>query len=123
MTTPTIKWLDARTRPFGQCLFWTGAHSAAGYGLASWTQNGKTQNRVAHRLSYELHVAPIPEGYELHHICGHRCCVKPTHLVPLSPSEHNWVHESHKNSAAGVETLRQLGFFGGEGPLAKGRKS
>jgi hypothetical protein len=84
--------------------------SASGYGVASWREGEQTKGRPAHRLAYELLVGPIPEDHELHHLCGFRSCVKPEHLVPLTASEHRWVHESHKDPKALIETLRASGL-------------
>lgn len=72
-------------RPRG-CWQWKGPKYATGYGQMHVAEI-KAPRRV-HRLSYELFVGPIPEGYEIHHLCGQRDCIRPTHLQAVHPTEH-----------------------------------
>lgn len=65
------------------CWLWTGTIDKAGYGRLS--VGGRAW--LAHRLSYELHVGPIPDGLELDHLCAVRGCVNPEHLEPVTPQE------------------------------------
>lgn len=69
------------------CWFWEGSLSSTGYG------NAWDGQRVvgAHRFSYEKEVGSIPDGYDLHHICGMRSCVNPDHLRPLARREHRFL--------------------------------
>lgn len=67
------------------CWIWTGA-THRGYGCL-----GRSRSRgwiAAHRFAYEHFVGAIPEGTELHHVCEHRSCVNPEHLLPVTLSEH-----------------------------------
>jgi len=60
------------------CWLWVGATASHGYG------NIETENRremvLSHRLSYEMHKGPIPDGLLVRHRCDTRCCVNPEHL-------------------------------------------
>ncbi len=62
------------------CWLWTGALNRAGYGLF----HSRSGSNIAHRVSYELHRGPIPDGLTLDHLCRVRCCINPDHLEPVS---------------------------------------
>jgi hypothetical protein len=66
------------------CWNWTGAQGAGGYGTIRRALGGNT---MAHRVSYELFVGPIPEGLEIDHLCRNRGCVNPTHLEAVTHQE------------------------------------
>lgn len=65
------------------CWLWIGAVLKNGYGVAS--RDGRSA--LAHRVSYEAHIGPIPDGMHLDHLCRMRCCVNPDHLEPVTPAE------------------------------------
>lgn len=69
----------------GGCWLWTGA-TVRGYGKL--TRGGRGEGHVlAHRLSYELLIGPIPDGLQIDHLCRVRNCVNPDHLEAVTQLE------------------------------------
>lgn len=48
----------------------------------------KKRMLMFHRVLWEEKNGPIPEGYEVHHKCGVRCCCNTDHLELLEGTEH-----------------------------------
>lgn len=66
----------------GGCWLWP-SQTKDGYG--QFFLNGK--NIYAHRISYELHVGPIPSGLQIDHLCKVRNCINPAHLEAVTLQE------------------------------------
>ena len=77
-------WEKVTFEPTSGCWLWTAACDTKGYGIF-WpvTGIGKYLAR-AHRYAYELLTGPIPEGFDLDHLCRIRACVNPRHLEPVT---------------------------------------
>ena len=74
--------------PMTGCWLWTGFLNDRGY-AAEYTIEGpqKYKTHRAHRLVYEMHKGPIPEGLYIDHLCRNRSCVNPLHLEPVTMRE------------------------------------
>ena len=73
---------------FGPCWLWT-AKTTRGYGKIGHGSriDGTEGHLSAHRVSYEIHRGPIPDGLEIDHLCRVRKCVNPDHLEPVTHIE------------------------------------
>jgi len=67
------------------CWNFTGAWMAGGYGGIGIATS---KTALAHRVSYQLFVGPIPEDHDLHHKCENKRCINPDHLEPLTRLAH-----------------------------------
>lgn len=68
------------------CWIWTGAKTPPGYGRMTLGPVAAGADYV-HRISYEMHIGPIPEGLTIDHLCRNRSCVNPEHLEAVTIRE------------------------------------
>jgi hypothetical protein len=65
------------------CWEWTGCKYITGYGRIV----NKKKALYAHRVSYEIHNGPIPNGLTIDHLCFVKHCVNPDHLEAVTMGE------------------------------------
>lgn len=62
------------------CWIWRGTLNYKGYALLSLRRVGGSDQCRVHRLMWEMHNGPIPDGLVVRHRCDVRACVNPDHL-------------------------------------------
>ena len=67
----------------GACWIWAAGRFQTGYG--NFYLDGGVH--YAHRVAYEIEVGPIPEDFEIDHLCRVRPCVRPSHLEAVTKQE------------------------------------
>jgi len=77
-----------KTSSLKGCWLWTGFIHPTGY-VYFWYKGSCVKG---HRYVYELYEGPIPNGYDVHHICEVKICVNPSHLEALPRKEHAKQH-------------------------------
>lgn len=69
----------------GPCWPWTRGNQDTGH--AQLRADGRLQ--FVHRLAYERWVGPIPDGFQVDHLCRNGACVNPGHLEPVPGPENS----------------------------------
>lgn len=87
-------WSHFEREP-GGCWLWTGYLDRDGY--------GKFGRFRSARFSYAFLVAPIPDRYEVDHLCRNRSCVNPSHLEAV-PQRENWRRGQSPSQLAAQKT-------------------
>lgn len=73
-------WL--RVWPRGDCWEWRGTRNQEGYGQANDNAGDWLQ---AHHYAFTVANGSIPSDLVLDHLCCHPWCVRPSHMVPVTP--------------------------------------
>jgi len=72
-------WEKVRKTP--NHWLWTSGCDTGGYG--QFNIGGRLTH--AHRLAYIWSIGPIPDGFDVDHLCHTPRCVNPSHLEPVPP--------------------------------------
>ena len=76
------------------CWNWIGTFRTDDkYGIMNIKIDSQWRCVHAHRLSLAIFGDGIPEGYDVHHVCGNHGCVNPLHLQLASRGNHNGAGE------------------------------
>lgn len=54
----------------------------------------------AHRVAYEEWIGPIPDGYQIDHLCRNRGCINPFHLEAVTGYENRMRGERRNQHAS-----------------------
>lgn len=96
-----------RVPSLGNCWLWSAGRFNNGYGFLSL----RGQPTGTHRISWEIHNGPIPEGLCVLHHCDVRACVRPDHLFVGSKKD-NAVDAATKRSDPIKRALGRLQGIG-----------
>lgn len=131
---PLAERFWAKVNKTDSCWLWTGGTNATGYGLiGKGGRHAGRLNLLAHRVSYELTIGPIPDGLKVCHNCpdgDNPLCVNPAHLflgtttdnaldmvrkgrrsdVRLSPSAVLQLRARHARGELAEDLARELGI-------------
>ena len=86
-----------------QCWEWKAATDRWGYGKFRIDEKKK----YAHRVSYEFHHGPIPEGMLVLHSCDNPACVNPAHLH-FGTHQDNMIERGERNRSASGKNNGQV---------------
>lgn len=72
-------WLKIEVKGPEECWNWKASTAGKGYGQIK-PPGGSRLNLYAHRVSFEIHHGPVPQGREVCHRCDNPLCCNPAHL-------------------------------------------
>ena len=88
-----------------ECWLWTRSLNKYGYGQIN--SGGRGRPIVAHRVSWEIHFGPIPDGLFVLHHCDNTPCDNPSHLY-LGTKKLNSADMIARNRGRGQFTSESL---------------
>lgn len=99
-----------------ECWPWTAA-TAYGYGKIGMGNNFVA---MAHRVSWELHYGPIPDGLRVCHKCDNPPCVNPKHLFLGTAADNNMdrVRKGRTNRVRKIRPEQAIEIFVSLDPIA-----
>lgn len=80
-TNKQIIYDNSIPEPNTGCWLWLKTLNHKGYALMT---NYTKRTYIAHRISYEEFIGPIPKGLVIDHKCRMRLCVNPEHMEPVT---------------------------------------
>lgn len=82
--TPDQGFTNPHYLELGPCVEWTGQVNNKGYGVV---HVGLTTTTTAHRAAWITAHGPIPDDWQVDHLCRNRLCVNVDHLEAVTASE------------------------------------
>lgn len=85
--------------------------------LYGYAHSGSQGGRKPYHLYWERANGPMPDGYEIHHVCRNPRCINPDHLEAVHPRDHDIEHFLGERAGGltlnDVRRIRELGRLPG----------
>jgi hypothetical protein len=91
-------WSKVTIEETDKCWEWNATKNPEGYG--GFRANGKMEK--SHRVAWGLMKGVIPDGLDVHHVCGNKGCCRPSHMEILTRLEH-----CHRDRSGGCSPPRR----------------
>lgn len=95
------------------CWLWAGYRNRSGYGQVS----AHCKHMLAHRVSWEIHHGPVPDGLFVLHHCDVPSCVNPDHLWLGTHTDN--MRDMSKKQRHGSTTHPECRLRGSDHPVSK----